>query len=207
MNFVFPSGEVEEVQDDTLKQCASKRMRGSDSFQPKSWEHVDHVIMNLPASALQFLDAFRGLIHRRYWKGSLPWVRYCFMRSNETEEVIISVSSRLELPRGRECLECSYTEIQHSVGLEMLLQKRYNPVSGLLFFPRRCNDITCFPSFIYLYHSCFLKICLIMQATFCLSFRLPEEACFDEEVTKSVHSVGRESKRRTIEFESFWRRG
>lgn len=38
-------------------------------------------------------DAFRGLIHRRYWKGSLPWVHcYCFMRSNETENVIISVS-------------------------------------------------------------------------------------------------------------------
>ncbi|XVF34785.1 hypothetical protein REPUB_Repub18cG0088400 [Reevesia pubescens] len=33
-----------------------KRMKGSDLPKAKAWEHVDHVIMNLPASALQFLD-------------------------------------------------------------------------------------------------------------------------------------------------------
>jgi tRNA (guanine37-N1)-methyltransferase len=33
----------------------NKRMRGSDISNAKTWEHVDHVIMNLPASALQFL--------------------------------------------------------------------------------------------------------------------------------------------------------
>lgn len=38
-------------------------------------------------------DAFRGLIQRQYWKGSLPWIHcYCFIRANETEELIISVS-------------------------------------------------------------------------------------------------------------------
>ncbi|XP_058206791.1 tRNA (guanine(37)-N1)-methyltransferase 2 [Rhododendron vialii] len=139
-----PSGSQE---DDKLKQSASKRMRGSDSFHPKPWEHVDHVIMNLPASALQFLDAFRGLIHRRYWKGSLPWVHcYCFMRSNETEEVIISEA-------------------------ESALNAR---IRDPIF--HRVRDVA--PN----------------KAMFCLSFRLPEEACFDEEVTKNVHSVGRESK-------------
>lgn len=36
-------------------------------------------------------DAFRGLIQRQYWKGSLPWIHcYCFIRANETEELIIS---------------------------------------------------------------------------------------------------------------------
>jgi tRNA (guanine37-N1)-methyltransferase len=33
----------------------NKRMRSSDISNAKTWEHVDHVIMNLPASALQFL--------------------------------------------------------------------------------------------------------------------------------------------------------
>lgn len=35
-------------------------MRGSEIAAVKTWEHVDHVIMNLPASALQFLgtDSF-----------------------------------------------------------------------------------------------------------------------------------------------------
>jgi tRNA (guanine37-N1)-methyltransferase len=37
------------------KGSANKRMRGSEISNAKTWEHVDHVIMNLPASALQFL--------------------------------------------------------------------------------------------------------------------------------------------------------
>lgn len=74
------------------KDRMNKRMRGSESSSNiKPWEHVDHVIMNLPASAIQFLDAFRGLIQRKYWKGSLPWIHcYCFIRANETNEMIIS---------------------------------------------------------------------------------------------------------------------
>lgn len=34
---------------------ANKRIRGVKSPFSNAWEHVDHVIMNLPASALQFL--------------------------------------------------------------------------------------------------------------------------------------------------------
>ncbi|XP_038700987.1 tRNA (guanine(37)-N1)-methyltransferase 2 isoform X3 [Tripterygium wilfordii] len=77
-----------------------KRMRASELPNTKSWEHVDHVIMNLPASALQFLDAFRGIIRRKYWKVPLPWIHcYCFIRANETEEMIISVAeSALNAP-------------------------------------------------------------------------------------------------------------
>ncbi|KAL6509664.1 hypothetical protein OROGR_022974 [Orobanche gracilis] len=73
------------------KRGLNKCSRESQPFIAKPWEHIDHFIMNLPASAIQFLDAFRGLIHRKNWKGSLPWIHcYCFMRSNETEGMIIS---------------------------------------------------------------------------------------------------------------------
>lgn len=42
------------------KDRMNKRMRGSESSSNiKPWEHVDHVIMNLPASAIQFL----GKVH------------------------------------------------------------------------------------------------------------------------------------------------
>ncbi|MED6115195.1 hypothetical protein PIB30_087933, partial [Stylosanthes scabra] len=71
----------------------NKRMRGSEIADTKTWEHIDHVIMNLPASAVQFLDAFRGLIQKKYWKGNLPWVHcYCFIRATETPETIIAVA-------------------------------------------------------------------------------------------------------------------
>uniref|UniRef100_A0A1J3JBS7 tRNA (guanine(37)-N1)-methyltransferase n=1 Tax=Noccaea caerulescens TaxID=107243 RepID=A0A1J3JBS7_NOCCA len=70
---------------------ASKRLRQTLLPIAKPWEHIDHVIMNLPASALQFLDAFSNVIHRRYWKGTLPLIHcYCFIRASETTETIIA---------------------------------------------------------------------------------------------------------------------
>ncbi|XP_071715987.1 tRNA (guanine(37)-N(1))-methyltransferase 2 [Rutidosis leptorrhynchoides] len=72
------------------KGSKNKRIKTCIPSTCKSWEHIDHVIMNLPASALQFLDVFRGLIQMKYWKGSLPWIHcYCFIRSSETQESVI----------------------------------------------------------------------------------------------------------------------
>ncbi|KAL5213526.1 hypothetical protein ABZP36_024373 [Zizania latifolia] len=73
------------------KKRNNKRVKGSGPPPVKPWEHFDHVVMNLPASALQFLDCLSGLVHKKYWKGSLPWIHcYCFIRSSESEELILS---------------------------------------------------------------------------------------------------------------------
>ncbi|XP_014505695.1 tRNA (guanine(37)-N1)-methyltransferase 1 isoform X3 [Vigna radiata var. radiata] len=82
------------------KGSTNKRIRSSEMSVTKTWEHVDHIIMNLPASALQFLDSFRGLIQKKYWKGCLPWIHcYCFIRATETPETIIAVAeSALNAP-------------------------------------------------------------------------------------------------------------
>ncbi|KAL2929284.1 hypothetical protein RDABS01_034695 [Bienertia sinuspersici] len=131
------SGTTETGISVSRKRGTNKRMKG---FEPsvKPWEHVDHVIMNLPASALEFLDAFKGLIRKKYWKGLLPWIHcYCFIRSSETEESIISeAESRLNA-------------------------KIHEPVF------HRVRDVA--PN----------------KAMYCLSFRLPEEACIHEEAAIS----------------------
>jgi tRNA (guanine37-N1)-methyltransferase len=73
------------------KKRSNKRVRGSGPPLVKPWEHIDHVLMNLPASALQFLDCFDGVIQKKYWSGSLPWIHcYCFIRSSESEESVLS---------------------------------------------------------------------------------------------------------------------
>lgn len=82
-----------EICDDVNHRNGSttKRIRSCIRSSFKAREHFDHVIMNLPASALQFLDVFKGLLSRKYWKGSLPWIHcYCFVRSNESEESVLA---------------------------------------------------------------------------------------------------------------------
>ncbi|CAM8953288.1 unnamed protein product [Rhodiola kirilowii] len=86
--------DSETIQEGKKKGGAYKRRKLElDWTNVKTWEHIDHVIMNLPASALHFIDAFRGVVQKKHWKGTLPWIHcYCFMRSTETNETIIQVA-------------------------------------------------------------------------------------------------------------------
>ncbi|XP_058070974.1 tRNA (guanine(37)-N1)-methyltransferase 2 isoform X2 [Magnolia sinica] len=119
----------------------NKRMRGCTLSNTNTWEHFDHVIMNLPASALKFLDVFRGF-QRKRWKGPLPWIHcYGFLRSIETKESVIA--------------EAEAT----------LNAKIQDPIFHTV------RDVA--PN----------------KVMICLSFRLPEEACFKEDNANDTNST------------------
>ncbi|KAK3041636.1 hypothetical protein RJ639_001446 [Escallonia herrerae] len=54
-NGMLKSEDQNLTADGKANRGTNKRMRGSAVFNTQPWEHVDHVIMNLPASALKFL--------------------------------------------------------------------------------------------------------------------------------------------------------
>ncbi|CAI6012804.1 unnamed protein product [Closterium sp. NIES-65] len=73
----------------------SKDGEGIDVASVAPWRHVDHVVMNLPASAITFLDSFRGAFSRAHWEGPLPLVHtYCFHRSGHTAEAVMQEVER-----------------------------------------------------------------------------------------------------------------
>ncbi|KAF9208292.1 tRNA(m(1)G37)methyltransferase [Haplosporangium sp. Z 27] len=68
-----------------------------------SFKTFDHFVMNLPGSAIEFLDAFRGLFHGRESdipepKKQLPMIHcHCFSKSDEPEK---DVAERVEAVMG-----------------------------------------------------------------------------------------------------------
>lgn len=49
-----------------------------------------HVLMNLPASGIEFLDAFVGAFDRRTWRGPLPRVHcYCFSKEADAQADVL----------------------------------------------------------------------------------------------------------------------
>ena len=57
----------------------------SEARSPPGCTVFDHAIMNLPATAIEFLDSFHGAFDRDLWAGKLPLVHcYCFQRKDES---------------------------------------------------------------------------------------------------------------------------
>jgi len=62
---------------------------------PLTFGCFSHIIMNLPASALTFLDAFVGAFDRTAWKAPLPRVHcHCFSKAADPRADAIAIAER-----------------------------------------------------------------------------------------------------------------
>ena len=76
---------------------SNKRLKGSEISHAKTWEHVDHVIMNLPASALHFLGMnafFEFISFTLSWLLFLAHLCRYEIRGKIMKREIISVTTR-----------------------------------------------------------------------------------------------------------------
>ncbi|KAA6423720.1 MAG: tRNA (guanine(37)-N1)-methyltransferase [Trebouxia sp. A1-2] len=94
-----PSARGAQPQDRTDAEPAQPSGAADASLQPALTAAFDHAIMNLPASAIEFLDAFHGAFDSRaHVEAQLPLVHcYCFQRKDESHA---DVQQRVETALG-----------------------------------------------------------------------------------------------------------
>lgn len=73
---------------------------------PSGGVRFNHTVMNLPASAVEFLDAFKGSFHRENWQqAQLPLVHvYTFAKSDATDQGVLLSRPLSLLSRGNRLL-------------------------------------------------------------------------------------------------------
>ncbi|GMH04674.1 hypothetical protein Nepgr_006514 [Nepenthes gracilis] len=145
---------------------------------------------NGSAENLDFLDAFRGIIQKKYWKGSMPLVHcYCFMRSNETEELIISVLFMdvvqvlpFFYPFEQSKIDENITYINSIlvtyINTSCIFGKEAESALGASIQDPILHTVT--PNLHW--------DVAPNKAMFCLSFRLPEESCINEDAAAAAAS-------------------
>ncbi|KAF5368582.1 hypothetical protein D9758_002184 [Tetrapyrgos nigripes] len=89
--------------------------KASDSLPPR--KTIDHFIMNLPDTAIQFLDAFRGAITSREmmdaYESKMPLVHcHCFTRELEEDKAAADIKERVEEKLGHELKEYSVAHVR-----------------------------------------------------------------------------------------------
>lgn len=153
-----PSKQQEEKERKRLQKLAAEDQPATPANTKSPRKHITHFVMNLPDSAIQFLDAFRGILIddernvRETYRDQMPMIHcHCFTRELELKAA------------GQDIQKVRHVMLYYTVNLNWLQRvedKLGHPLMGEVNLH-------------------YVRSVAPTKEMYCISFRLPESVAFE----------------------------